>query len=58
MTIRELEIMVTALEHDLSYQKKSDKIDNPEWIQYKIETEKLLKKIRIDLWNARAGKRI
>lgn len=56
MTIRELEILVTALEHDLIYQNKSDKKDNPEFIRWRIDTEKLLKEVRIDLWNARAIK--
>lgn len=52
--MRELEIIITALEHDLIYQSKSSKKDKPEFIQWRTDTEKLLKKIRIDLWQARA----
>ncbi|MBN6886992.1 putative HD phosphohydrolase [Cytobacillus horneckiae] len=49
MTVKELEIIVAALEHDLTHQYKSQNKDHPAFVSWREETEKLLKKKRREL---------
>lgn len=49
MSIRELEILVAALEGDVIRQKESDKRDEPAFKAWLEDTERLLKKVRLRL---------
>ncbi|MEK4025368.1 hypothetical protein [Sporosarcina sp. FSL W7-1283] len=54
MPIRELEILVAALEGDVIRQKESDKRDEPAFKAWLEDTEKLLKKVRLRLSNEKS----
>lgn len=49
MKIRELEILVAALEGDIIRQKESNKRDEPAFKAWLEDSEKLLKKVRLRL---------
>lgn len=55
MTIHELEIIKAALESDIIYQEKSEKANHPAFIEWLKDTEKLLKKVTIEI-SVRKGK--
>lgn len=56
MTIRELEILVAALESDVIQQKESDKRDEPAFKAWLEDSEKLLKKVRLRLSTEKSRK--
>lgn len=54
MDIHEMEIIKAALEGDIILQKKSEHADHPAFKEWLKDTEKLLKKVSIELMNRKA----
>lgn len=57
-TIRELEIIKTALEGDIIAQKNSDKLDHPAFRSWLEDSEKVLKKVSRKLYEMKARKKL
>jgi hypothetical protein len=58
MTIRELEIIKSALEGDIIRQKENEHKDHPAWKHWLEDSEKVLKKISKRLFEMKAKEQI
>lgn len=58
MDIRELEILKSALEGDIGYQRNSPKKDEPAFKAWLEDSEKLLKKVSKKLFDEKAKRTI
>jgi hypothetical protein len=58
MTIRELEILKAALEGDIIQQKESENRDHPTWKHWLEDSEKLLKKVNVKLFDLKSRERL